>query len=360
MFNLGILDVAIGLIVIYLQLSLVCTALNELLAAVLQRRARNLWKGVRDLLSDPEGTGTAQKLYDHPFIKALHRNQSKPTYIPSRTFALALLDVVTSDTNGQPGEANRLATLRTWAAGIPNDELRKSLLILIDDAAGNLARTRDNIELWFNNSMDQVSGWYKQRTQWITLIFAVVVTVVANVDTALVANSLARDPAARNALVAVAPELARQAPTPTPPAEAGGATGTTAPETSLGEDIKATEQKIDVIMERIQNVGLPIGWDSPEEDKKGVDPWPGWCLKEWGHQLGLHFFGWLLTALAVSLGSPFWFDILNKFIVIRSTVKPAEKSGKQPSKDEPAPDVEKQSRTQTGSPGDQAAESKEK
>ena len=47
-------------------------------------------------------------------------------------------------------------------------------------------------------------------------------------------------------------------------------------------------------------------------------------------------FGLLLTGFAISHGAPFWFDLLNKFMVIRSTVKPAEKSQEQPSKDRPA------------------------
>jgi hypothetical protein len=59
----------------------------------------------------------------------------------------------------------------------------------------------------------------------------------------------------------------------------------------------------------------------------------------------LVFLDWLATALAVMLGAPFWFDLLNKFMVIRSTVKPAEKSQPQPSKDRPAP------KTETDSPG---------
>ena len=50
--------------------------------------------------------------------------------------------------------------------------------------------------------------------------------------------------------------------------------------------------------------------------------------------------GLLLTAFAISQGAPFWFDLLNKIIVIRSTVKPREKSGEQPSKDKPAPETE--------------------
>jgi hypothetical protein len=43
--------------------------------------------------------------------------------------------------------------------------------------------------------------------------------------------------------------------------------------------------------------------------------------------------GLLLTVLAISLGAPFWFDLLNKFMVVRSTVKPREKSRKEKSKD---------------------------
>lgn len=49
----------------------------------------------------------------------------------------------------------------------------------------------------------------------------------------------------------------------------------------------------------------------------------GWVLK---------IFGLALTATAASLGAPFWFDLLNKFIVVRSTVKPHEKSQEEPSK----------------------------
>jgi hypothetical protein len=44
-------------------------------------------------------------------------------------------------------------------------------------------------------------------------------------------------------------------------------------------------------------------------------------------------FGWSITALAISLGAPFWFDLLNKIMVIRSTVKPKEKSPEEGSED---------------------------
>lgn len=64
----------------------------------------------------------------------------------------------------------------------------------------------------------------------------------------------------------------------------------------------------------------------------------------------LTIFGWLLTAVAVSLGAPFWFDTLNKLVVVRSTVKPKEKSAEEASKDrtlkaaQPAPAKEDEPR----------------
>ena len=53
----------------------------------------------------------------------------------------------------------------------------------------------------------------------------------------------------------------------------------------------------------------------------------------------LKLVGILVTGFAISQGAPFWFDLLNKFMVIRSTVKPAEKSGEQPSKDRATPNT---------------------
>jgi len=40
--------------------------------------------------------------------------------------------------------------------------------------------------------------------------------------------------------------------------------------------------------------------------------------------------------MAATLGAPFWFDVLNKITVIRSTVKPHEKSPEEASEDRQA------------------------
>jgi hypothetical protein len=57
----------------------------------------------------------------------------------------------------------------------------------------------------------------------------------------------------------------------------------------------------------LAGAGLPMGWG---DARSANAPW---------HKKAL---GWLITALAVTLGAPFWFDLLNKFMSVRSTVKP--------------------------------------
>jgi hypothetical protein len=113
MFGLQTLDVILGLVFTYLLLSLLCTSVNELIAQWFDLRATTLARGVRLLLSGEEGTIdarnakasglTPENLYAHPLIRSLSyagrawfrkRPVPLPSYIPSRTFALGLVDRV--------------------------------------------------------------------------------------------------------------------------------------------------------------------------------------------------------------------------------------------------------------------------
>jgi len=91
MFGLQALDIGLVLIFVYLLLSLICTAANEFLASVLTLRANTLAAGITNLLRDPE---FEQKFYRHPLVKSLHREGAKPSYIPSRSFALVMVNVI--------------------------------------------------------------------------------------------------------------------------------------------------------------------------------------------------------------------------------------------------------------------------
>ena len=107
MFGSTILDIATGIVFIYLLLSLMCSALNEMVAWFLGLRASTLKSGIEQLLADPALANISQRVYAHPLVKALSEAGKDPSYIPSRTFAYALIDELIAESKkfAAPGGA---------------------------------------------------------------------------------------------------------------------------------------------------------------------------------------------------------------------------------------------------------------
>ena len=140
MFGSAILDTAIGLIFVFLLISLVVSAANELLTAFFNWRAKNLFVGIRELLQDSSATGLVTFFYEHPLIRGLSANNQKPSYIPSRSFALAVLDIVSPATS-----SNR--TLEELNAGIdklPNS-LQVTFRVLVEEARHDVERFKTQL-----------------------------------------------------------------------------------------------------------------------------------------------------------------------------------------------------------------------
>ena len=101
MFGSQVLEVVIGLVLMYLLLSLICSSIREGVEACLKARAGDLQRGIRELFQDRDGTGLTKELYEHPLVYGLFKGEyspgksgNLPSYIPSRSFAVALLDIV--------------------------------------------------------------------------------------------------------------------------------------------------------------------------------------------------------------------------------------------------------------------------
>ena len=229
MFDSTILDVAIGLVFVYLVLSLIGTATNEFLASLMKRRAKDLEKGLVELLQDDSGVngkGVVAALYDHPLIDSLYRGDiggtgarkaDLPSYIPSRSFALALLDLVQGRDKGTPSAASgttpsasttgagaaasagQVQALRVALDSSPlfaaYPDLRQAIHALVDAAGDDMGQVRTNVEGWFNAAMDRVSGWYKRRTQYLVLGIGLFLAAIANADTFAIGDALARQKA---------------------------------------------------------------------------------------------------------------------------------------------------------------------
>jgi len=295
MFGSAILDVAIGLISIFLFLSLIGTAINEWISGVLKLRSKNLEEGIRNILNDPDGSGLAKEFYDHPLIKSLSKTGEKPSYIPSRLFALTLLDKISSLSPEK--ESNPINQMRKSVDKIQNEDLKKNILIQLEAAGNSINKLRENIEKWFDEGMERVSGWYKRKSQWIILVYGLIVAIGLNVDTISVTNALYRDSALRIGMVSVAEEVVKK-PISESPAD-------------------KTKSRIEKMREEFEAIRLPIGWEKADIEKKSG--FTDWILR---------ICGWFITAFAVTLGAPFWFDVLNKIINIRASgMKPKISEG---------------------------------
>jgi hypothetical protein len=117
MFSSGAIDLALGLIVIFLIFSLVVSGINEGITRILASRSRQLWKSLRTLLDGPTGKGDQRplkegqgdtsftsQLYENPIIKqfekAVHDSHTRLSHIPGNAFAQGLIDVLVPNGDG--------------------------------------------------------------------------------------------------------------------------------------------------------------------------------------------------------------------------------------------------------------------
>ena len=321
MFGSNIIDVLIGLIVVYLLMSLVATGVREALAGIFKSRAKFLKDGMKELL----GSGPLlHAFYEHPQIYALYQTQERdPSYIPASNFALALLDMAARgldhDSTVQAGpEATPLTvdTVRRNLAGLKDTKVQRMVLSALDTANGDLAKAQQSLQKWFDSAMDRVSGRYRRRTSIVLFAVGLIISIAINVDTIDVGTSFYKSPALREAAVAMAGRITdtvSRAPTGSPNIMHVDALGA---------------------IDSLYALKLPIGWSMITGPSNPIVKRSGVAASITDHVFH-SFFGWLLTAIAISLGAPFWFDMLNRFMVIRSTVKPHEKSPEEPSVDRP-------------------------
>lgn len=326
-----VLDVAIGLSFFFLLLALICTAVGEMFASWRDTRSKYLDRGIDRLLNCD--AAFKKELYQHPLIKSLKPQDDRmPSYLPAEKFATALLDNISG---GRPTD---MAAVAAGASGDADYQKAIRALIQISPDAGALHK---NVEEWFNSGMDRVTGWYKKNAQRNAVVLASLVTLMVNADALSVARILWTNPAVRATVVSLAEKRSKEPP---PATASTPAKAPSSPEEALLQD----EQK---------ELGELTGWKRDRDKFGGTS---GWCQTAW-EIISDHFLGWLITALAVSLGAPFWFDTLNRFMNIRNAGRapdePRDKSSSAasqqvmpPAAPQAAPQAASQAAPQHGAP----------
>jgi len=338
------IDTAIGLAFVFFLVALVCTAVVEAIANLFKKRAKYLLRGMRDMLDTPDsptpdqaagarraprradgetspgetqpvGTivaaashekdlynkclavrplanGTTEmtlRVMAHPLVRPFKTSRAggiqtrNPSYLPAKTFARALVDLLVPDATG----ATTIDWVRSGVDAMPeNESLKRALLSLLNAADDDLTRFMTSLEKWYDDNMDRISGAYKRWAKRWVIVVALVVAGGLQVDAIAVGNALYRDAPLREAVVAAAGSgaLCRDSP-----------------------DAAATGVCVDRELTKLKaSAGLPVGWSSANHPTDAV----GWVSKA---------VGWSLTAFAATFGAPFWFDTLNRLGSLRNT-----------------------------------------
>ena len=168
------------------------------------------------------------------------------------------------------------------------------------DALGNFGATverattqaYDRFQRWFGSAQDRAEQWFQIHVRMVTIAGAILVTVFLQLDTIEIYDKLRHEPKLVDALVKAAPGALEQ----------GAAVQSQADADTRNKVFADLQAKIEGAGFELAPRGLFARWP---DDKS-------WWLN--------HLFGLALTAGLLTLGAPFWFNLLKNLMSLRPAV----------------------------------------
>ncbi|NJN04851.1 MAG: hypothetical protein HC873_10380 [Leptolyngbyaceae cyanobacterium SL_1_1] len=186
--------------------------------------------------------------------------------------------------------------------------LKDSLLTLaeqaqlkVQQADEELQKLQKEVEGWFDRSMTRAAGVYKRNAKGVGILIGLAIAVILNADSLHIANRLTTDQTIRDSISVAASQLANR-------------------------DLQDLQQELDLMTEAVDNsleqFPLPIG-RSPRILEQQAQ-----AEAQWAFPIPRRYLGWLITGLAISMGSTFWYDLLNRVVNVRATGSKQDTSAK--------------------------------
>ncbi len=292
-----ILGVIIGVFFIYLLLSLLISTFVEWLSRRLGWRAHKLSSWLQQLLDEGKTSSLSRHLYDHPLIRPLvgEGKLRLPPNIPPKWFTIALIDIIRRPDSRFPDSIEELKQVIRESQTCP-DATRNALIAIAAQAGNSLKDALDGISLWFEGIMQSLRQAYKSMIQQRIFVASLLVAALLNIDTISVCDVLWSDSQVRHTLRLAAEQFLADV------------------ESDASEEISSEALAAAMAIIEMSELRLPIWWSLAADDPRHIPRTPSdWVLK---------ILGLTATALATSLGAPFWFDLLRKIISfgrVRST-----------------------------------------
>ncbi len=316
----ALINVAGNLVLPYLVLSLFVMLIVEMLSRLLHMRESILEDAIRRMIAEKD-EAQVLSFWTHPLVESLSiEGRARVSYIPAELFAQVFVDRFGTTKSEQKED--------TETTSDSNDTNRSAILrsLSVDPRPGG---EMANIQQWFISVMDQASGIYRVRTFSMVAAVSTIIVLLANFDAIEIANHAVHKSVVQKAFEAEVTEIAKQL-TPTEQATPPVANNTAAYNSSANDDTYAEKspvpretksleglQAAEKISEHIaeQEMIFPVGWKHDWfifflNNKSLIIP---------------KITGLVVSILALMIGAPFLFDLLNRYMVIRLAMKPFTK-----------------------------------
>jgi hypothetical protein len=295
-----VFEVAIGLILVYYVLGAAVSTITQIVNESLQTRGAALQKYLQQAAGDK-----ALDLTNLPQIKALRpiryanwwsvfgagTEEKKVERIPVSTLVDAFFDVsgLTCKQNLNPDELTALINT------LPDSEAKKALLQWVQQGVTDLNDLRVRASDYFTGIMNQAALAFRARARSFVIVLSLLITLLFGTDSIQLAKDLWNDAGLRALANQQAGLLASQ-------------TGATAP-------------AINPVAE-LGQFSLHMGWWQTASQTAGPT-----SPLDWLSFMLLKFAGLGITAVAVSQGSSFWYDLLKKLTGTTAASNPAASDG---------------------------------
>jgi hypothetical protein len=306
------LDILIGATTVLLLFSMAVTVITQAITSVLNKKGKHLLAGLSSLLQQLGVTNVidaqsiARAVLTHPMVAEVQGKLG--TVVQRGEFTKLLLDLASGQgaakledgalvalkamlkQNGVADPAQTLKNINAMAMSLQmsNPDLaghvRDELAILQEGSSDYVAK----IHFWFDQTIDRVSQAFTKHAQRVTFVAAIVVVLAMQFDIIAVVNRLSIDDQFRNAVVSDAANSLDKAT----------------------KDASTSTNNYNVDTHTYYNLLNSAGLVTMPTNHQWFDQ-----LKDPRKIPGM-----LIAIFLISLGAPFWYNILKDLIGLRSSL----------------------------------------
>ncbi len=317
---MALLQIIAGLIFILVLFTLLATAIQELIANYISLRGVMLMKTIQHIL-EPQLKGKRGEVYNG-FINSLaFKQMCRPSsssmygkaldWIEEKVRVLFGYGGIGSAVEGPPSFvsadnfAEVLKTLK-WTPenleSIPDGPLREFLETLQHQSEAKLQAKHDALRRWYDEVMNATSAWYRRQAQFILIFIGFAIAAGFNIDLVKIGRSLSENDTLRTQLYS---DMERWM------AERADTYFDENGQLRQGVLVQKNENNIVIVDPSLREDLKSAALTQLIGQKVEADHWTDYLLV---------FGSWLLTAVFISFGAPFWFDLLRKLVRVAKPV----------------------------------------